>query len=451
MIQQNSGQHGKKDRSFSLSGLIFFFFIKTEKSTRLLFLISIACGGGKEIQSVLCVISNLCFPILIDLLRSEAYLSTKTFRKRQKTKKKPSMTIIDILHFPGHVVVDHVLVSLFLYVIGLFHMCRGMHLIQPSYYWRNRNNKRRDRKIAMFMMLAGFLYALIHLAQMGIALRFSESQLASLHNLYAFLGFGFFLAGLLKHAFSKNCFVTKSLDPSILIGLGGMSLALFFHPGFTDQNDSEDYKLQIAIQTGKWLYQAVAIFLFFIGLTDLLEQIQKKKWLLVQGCFWIGTAILFVISSEEIIKWMTLGAGASFGMGPVVMCCVYFVGIHVLIFAWISSWKNRDMLEEVSSNPSHTIEDYEEEDDENNFDVHMPVYSQDDVPMTSLQNNNNNNNNQKIPARPSFTLKDSDSDNNSDDDDNKEENTSSSSSSSSSEEEEKKEDDALLSDDDDDN
>ena len=30
------------------------------------------------------------------------------------------MTIIDILHFPGHVFVDHMLASLFFYAIGLY-------------------------------------------------------------------------------------------------------------------------------------------------------------------------------------------------------------------------------------------------------------------------------------------------------------------------------------------
>ena len=355
------------------------------------------------------------------------------------------MTIIDILHFPGHVVVDHVLASLFFYVIGLSHMCRGMHLIRPSYYRRPTNTKHRDRRIAIFMMLAGFLYAAIHLAQMGVALGFSETQLASLHNLYAFLGFGFFLAGLLKHTFSRNRFVTKSLDPSILIGLGGMSLALFFHPGFTDQErgeeeeDSEDYKLQIAIQTGNWLYQRVAIFLFFIGLTDLLEQIQKKKWLVVLGSFWVGTAVLFVISSEEIVKWMTMGAGTSFGMGPVVVCCMYFVGIHVLFFAWISSWKNRNNPEEISS----SIEDYEEDADETSLDVHMPVYSVKDIPMTRLGH-------RKIPPRPTFSLKsiDSSGDDDGDDDNSVIENdiTDASSSSSSSSSSEKGEDDILISD-----
>ena len=363
------------------------------------------------------------------------------------------MTIIDVLHFPGHVFMDHVLASLFFYVIGLSHMCRGCHLIRPSYYRTPINNRRRDKRIAIFMMLAGFLYAVIHLAQMGVALGFSENQLASLHNLYAFLGFGFFLAGLLKHAFSRNRFVTKSLDPSILIGLGGMSLALFFHPGFTDQEggedeNSEDYKLQMAIQTGNWLYQRVAIFLFFIGLTDLLEQIQKKKWLVVLGSFWVGTAVLFVISSEEIVKWMTMGAGTSFGMGPVIMCCMYFVGIHVLFFAWASSWGNKNMLEEIASNDAnHSIEDYEdyEEDaNETSLDVHMPVYS---IPMTSLRN-------KKIPPRPTFSLKSSDSSGGDDDDntiiENDTDNISSSSSSSSSSDsnsDEKGEEDVLISDD----
>ena len=352
------------------------------------------------------------------------------------------MTIIDVLHFPGHVFVDHMLAGLFFYVIGLFHMCRGFHLIRPSYYWTQSNNNRRNRKIAIFMMLAGFLYAVIHLAQMGVALWFSETQLASLHNLYAFLGFGFFLAGLLKHVFSKNCFITKSLDPSILIGLGGMSLALFFHPGFTDhEGEEEDYKLQIAIQTGNWLYQRVAIFLFFIGLTDLLEQIQKKKWLLIQASFWLGTAILFVISSEEIVKWMTLGVGTSFGMGPVVVCCMYFVGIHVLILAWISSWKNRNKIEEINRT-RQSIEDYEEDVDETSLDVHMPVYSGNDTPMVSLRN-------RKIPARPTFSLKSSDSGDDDDDNNNNsviENDISSSSSSSSSDKEEKGEEDVLISD-----
>ena len=356
------------------------------------------------------------------------------------------MTIIDVLHFPGHVFFDHVLAGLFFYVIGLSHMCRGCHLIRPSYYRTPINNRRRDKRIAIFMMLAGFLYAVIHLAQMGVALGFSENQLASLHNLYAFLGFGFFLAGLLKHAFSRNRFVTKSLDPSILIGLGGMSLALFFHPGFTDQEggedeNSEDYKLQMAIQTGNWLYQRVAIFLFFIGLTDLLEQIQKKKWLVVLGSFWVGTAVLFVISSEEIVKWMTMGAGTSFGMGPVIMCCTYLVGIHVLIFAWISSWGNKNMLEEINNinTANHSIEDYEEDADETSLDVHMPVYSVKDIPMTSLRN-------RKIPARPTFSLKSSDSSGDDDDDDTIIENDTDNISSSS----EKGEEDVLISEDDND-
>ena len=254
----------------------------------------------------------------------------------------------------------------------------------------------------MFMMMAGFLYAIIHLSQMGVG--FSKPKLVSLHTLYAFLGCGFFLAGSLKCAFSRNSVMTASLDPSILIGLGGMGLALFFHPGFSVEDEAdEDSKLQIAIQTGWWLYQSVAICLFLIGLVDLLEQIQKKKWLVVQGCLWLTTAILFVISSEEIVKLLTIGSGALFGMGPVVICCMYFVGIHVVIFAWISSWKNRDMLEEVVCS---SIEDYEEAVDETNLDVHMPVYSQQQnhIPMTSVRNRKN-------PPRPTFTLGDDNNNN----------------------------------------
>ncbi len=311
------------------------------------------------------------------------------------------MTAADILHFPGHVVVDHVFAGLALYTIGIFQICRGMRLIRPSYYYRNSFNRGRNKKLAIFMMMAGFLYATIHLSQMGVAFGFQKSQLVSLHNLYAFLGFGFFLTGALKCTFSKRCFMTTCLDPSILIGFGGMGLALFFHPGFSEEGAAEDSKLEIAIQTGNWLYQSVAVCLFFIGLTDLLEQIQKKKWLLVQGCFWLAAAILFVISSEEIVKLMILGYGALFGMGPVVMCCMYFVGIHVMIFAWISSWKNRDMLEEVVCS---SIEDYDEQADETELDVHMPAYSQqkNHIPMTSVRNRN-------IPARPSFTIKDDNS------------------------------------------
>lgn len=254
------------------------------------------------------------------------------------------------------------------------------------------------------MMMAGGLYATLHLTQMGVALHFSESQLASLHALYACLGLGFFLTGVLKHAFSKDSFVTKALDPSILIGLGSMGLALFFHPGFSTQTNSdaeaENYRFQNAVYTATWMYQTVAVFLFFIGLTDLLEQLQKKKWLLVQGFLWIGAAILFVISSEEIVKWMTLGAGVSIGMGPVVMGCAYFVGIHVAIFAWISRWKNRNMIEEVSI---QNLNDYEEDVDETRFDVHMPVHTENDIPMAPLRN-------RRIPARPTFSLKNSDSD-----------------------------------------
>ncbi len=315
------------------------------------------------------------------------------------------MTAADILYFPGHVVVDHVFAGLALYTIGIFQLCRGMRLIRPSYYFRNSYNRSRNKKLAIFMMMAGILYAIIHLSQMGVALGFSKPQLVSLHNLYAFLGCGFFLAGSLKCAFSRNSVMTTCLDPSILIGLGGMGLALFFHPGFSTEDSAEDSKLQIAIQTGNWLYQSVAICLFLIGLTDLLEQIQKKKWLVVQGCLWLTTAILFVISSEEIVKLMTLGSGALFGMGPVMMCCMYFIGIHIVIFAWISSWKNRDMLEEVVCT---SMEDYEEAVDETDLDVHMPVYSQQQnhIPMTSVRN-------RKIPPRPTFTLGDED-DNNSD-------------------------------------
>ena len=314
------------------------------------------------------------------------------------------MTAIDILHFPGHVVVDHVFAGLALYTIGIFQLCRGMRLIRPDYYYRNSYNRNRGRKLAIFMMMAGFLYAIIHLSQMGVALGFSKPQLVSLHNLYAFLGCGFFLAGSLKCAFSRNSVMTTCLDPSILIGLGGMGLALFFHPGFSTEDSAEDSKLQIAIQTGNWLYQSVAICLFLIGLTDLLEQIQKKKWLVVQGCLWLTTAILFVISSEEIVKLLTLGSGALFGMGPVVICCMYFVGIHIMILAWISSWKNRDMLEEVVCS---SIEDYDEQNDETDLDVHMPVYSQQQnhIPMTSVRN-------RKIPPRPTFTLGDNNNNNN---------------------------------------
>ena len=339
------------------------------------------------------------------------------------------MTLIDVFHFPGHVFVDHVFASLSFYVIGLFYMCRGMQLIHPGYYWRTRNNRRRDRKIAIFMMMTGGLYAALHLTQMGVALYFSESQLVSLHTLYACLGLGFFLTGVLKHAFSKDSFVTKALNPSILIGLGSMGLALFFHPGFSAQTNSdaeaENYRFQNAVYTASWMYQTVAVFLFFIGLTDLLEQIQKEKWLLVQGFLWIGAAILFVISSEEIVKWMTLGAGVSIGMGPVVMGCMYFVGIHVSIFAWISRWKNRNIIEEVSS---LNLKDYEEaDDDEIPLEVHMP---ENDIPMAPLRN-------RRIPARPTFSLKNSGSDsiNNI---------SSSSSSSSSSNEESGKDDDNVV-------
>ncbi len=307
------------------------------------------------------------------------------------------MTVVDILHFPGHVVVDHVFAGLAFYAIGIFYMCRGMQLIRPSYYYRNSFNRSRNRKFAMFIMMAGILYATIHLTQMGVALGFGKPQLVSLHNLYAFLGLGFFLAGVLKYTFSRNSFMITCLDPSILIGLGSMSLVLFFHPGFSEAGAAaQDSKLEIAIQTGNWLYQGVAMFLFFIGLTDLLEQIQKTKWLLVQGCLWLATAILFVVSSEEIVKLMTLGTGALFGMGPVLVCCMHFVGIHVVILAWISSWKNPDMLQEVVCSDSNSIED---------LDVHMPVYSQqqqNNIQMTSLRN-------RKIPARPSFTIKDDNS------------------------------------------
>lgn len=226
------------------------------------------------------------------------------------------MSFSAVFNFPGHVFVGHIIPALFFYVLGLYYSLNAFRLLTAEPRLGKRNN-RSDRRVGIFMIICGLIYSLFYAIE---AIAVSSLATFTRSMTYSATGICFMSAGMLKFIFSYGYLRDITLDPSMLIGFGAISLGVFF------RGDYDTKELNA-------MHYTSAVFLILSGVTDLAIQLVERKLLSLLGMLLLISSALLTASSDEIVHWATR-EGVHLGLGPLVIICFLFALLHLIVFAW---------------------------------------------------------------------------------------------------------------------
>mmetsp|Transcript_4918 Transcript_4918/g.7434 ORF Transcript_4918/g.7434 Transcript_4918/m.7434 type:complete len:241 (-) Transcript_4918:189-911(-) len=212
--------------------------------------------------------------------------------------------------------IGHILPALSIYAWGLFQLLDCYNLLPPFLKRGTSNSKQEGTLFSWVSIGVGTVYALIHFSIVLSA----DSDKEHMDNItHMNVGVSIALGGVLNWFLTRPGFSEHTINLGPTFSLYGVATVLYFHNNHEHEDGSQD-------QQGNMIHAVFGLAIFLSG-TFMAVRAKFPRWAVLESMSLLASGALLASSSDFVMESVAKNA---FGVGNLVMLCVYFSVSHVL-------------------------------------------------------------------------------------------------------------------------